>query len=79
MAAITSSRGVTIAQLRHGRELFASRCIECHTLPVVTEHSASEWPQLIDEMAGRANLKAAERREVLAYVLAAAQAESKSR
>jgi hypothetical protein len=59
-----------IATLREGRTLFVSRCIECHTLPAVSSHSAQEWPRLIDEMAGRANLKPTEREAVLAYILA---------
>ncbi len=59
-----------IAMLREGRTLFVSRCIECHTLPAVSQHSAREWPRLIDEMAGRASLKPAEREAVLAYILA---------
>ena len=32
---------------------------------------ATEWPRLIDEMAGRANLKSTERDAVLAYILVA--------
>jgi mono/diheme cytochrome c family protein len=62
---------VDLAALREGRTLFVSRCIECHTLPAVSQHSATEWPRLIDEMAGRANLKSAERDAVLAYILVA--------
>src|SRR5205809_3096465 len=62
---------VDLATLPEGRALFASRCIECHTLPVISEHSATEWPRLIDAMAGRASLKSAERDAVLAYILAA--------
>jgi len=62
---------VDLAALREGRALFVSRCIECHTLPAVSQHSATEWPRLIDEMAGRANLKSTERDAVLAYILVA--------
>jgi len=62
---------VDLAALRKGRTLFVSRCIECHTLPAISQHSATEWPPLIDEMAGRANLKSAERDAVLAYILVA--------
>jgi hypothetical protein len=65
----TSQHG-DIATLREGRTLFVSRCIECHTLPAVSSHSTQEWPRLIDEMAGRANLKPTEREAVLAYILA---------
>jgi hypothetical protein len=62
---------VDLVALREGRALFVSRCIECHTLPPISQHSATEWPKLIDEMAGRANLKPAERDAVLGYILAA--------
>ena len=58
------------ATLHQGRTLFVSRCVECHTLPAVSSHSAADWPRLIDEMAGRADLKADQRKAVLAYVLA---------
>jgi len=62
---------VDLATLHEGRALFTSRCIECHTLPAISQHSATEWPRLIDEMAGRANLKSTERDAVLAYILVA--------
>jgi mono/diheme cytochrome c family protein len=62
---------VNLARLHEGRALFVSRCIECHTLPTVSQHSATEWPRLIDEMAGRAGLKSTQRDAVLAYILVA--------
>ena len=62
---------IDLAMLREGRTLFVSRCIECHTLPAVPKHTAAEWPALIDEMAGRANLKPEQRVAVLAYILGA--------
>jgi len=62
---------VDLATLHEGRALFASRCIECHTLPAISQHSATEWPRLIDEMAGRASLKSTQRDAVLAYILVA--------
>jgi len=64
---------VDLVQLRQGRGLFASRCIECHALPSVAQHTAAEWPRLIDEMATRANLKPAERGAVVAYIVAVRQ------
>ncbi len=56
--------------LRAGRTLFVSRCIECHTLPVVSRHSASTWPDVVEWMAKRADLKPAEREAIVAYVVA---------
>ena len=56
--------------LREGRTLFVSRCIECHTLPLVSRYDAVAWPWLVDDMAARASLKPAEREAVVAYILA---------
>jgi hypothetical protein len=57
--------------LATGRNLFVSRCVECHTLPSVTKHSPGEWPHLVSRMAGRANLSASEQSAVIAYLRAA--------
>jgi hypothetical protein len=56
--------------LREGRTLFVSRCIECHTLPLVSRYDAVAWPWLVNDMAHRASLKPAERDAVVAYILA---------
>jgi mono/diheme cytochrome c family protein len=60
-----------VVELRQGRTLFVSRCIECHALPSVAAHTVAEWPRLIDEMADRASLKPAEREALVAYIIAA--------
>ena len=70
-AKVGARQHVDLAMLGEGRVLFVSRCIECHTLPAVGKHTVAEWPALIDEMAGRANLKPEQRGAVLAYILAA--------
>ena len=57
--------------LSHGRSLFVSRCLECHTLPSVTKHSPDDWPHLVTRMSGRANLSASERDAITAYLRAA--------
>ena len=79
MAARNPSKKLTVEQLEHGRRLFASRCIECHTLPPVNAHAESEWPGLIGWMAKRASLKPDEREAVIAYILAARAQESGKR
>ena len=56
--------------LRAGRTLFVSRCIECHTLPVASRHSAATWPDVVEWMAKRADLKPAEREAIVAYIVA---------
>src|SRR5256885_1901724 len=61
---------VDLATLREGRSLFVSRCIECHTLPVASRFTESDWPYIVHEMGGRAKLKPTERDAVLTYILA---------
>ncbi len=60
--------------LQEGRTLFVSRCLECHTLPVISKYSADAWPHLVDKMAKRADLKPAERNALVAYLQAAREA-----
>jgi mono/diheme cytochrome c family protein len=57
--------------LATGRNLFVSRCLECHTLPSVTKHSSDEWPHLVNRMSGRANLSVGEQAAIVAYLRAA--------
>jgi len=57
--------------LSHGRSLFVSRCLECHTLPSVAKHSPEQWPHLVSRMSDRANLSEAERNAITAYLRAA--------
>jgi len=58
-------------ELATGRNLFVSRCLECHTLPSVTKHSPDEWPHLVSRMSGRANLSASDQSAIIAYLRAA--------
>jgi len=61
---------VDLIALREGRALFVSRCIECHTLPMASRFTESDWPCIVHEMGERAKLKSAERDAVLAYIIA---------
>jgi mono/diheme cytochrome c family protein len=62
---------VTRETLTAGRVLFLHRCLECHTLPVVTKYSRDEWPHLVNRMAPRANLTPEEEESVVHYLRAA--------
>jgi mono/diheme cytochrome c family protein len=71
MASARKGQHADLITLQEGRTLLASHCIECHTLPVVWHYNASDWPEIVDSMSHRANLKPAERDAIIAYILAA--------
>ena len=64
-----------ISTLERGRTLFAHRCIECHSLPPMWKYSREDWPQIVNGMSHRSNLKPEERDAVIAYILAVRAAE----
>jgi cytochrome c5 len=67
-AEMARSEHVDLATLRRGRQLFAYRCIQCHTAPSVWHYDVDEWPPIVDSMAHRASLKPSEREAILAYI-----------
>ena len=75
MGIARKGQSVNLAMLQEGRTLFAHRCIECHTLPVVWRYSSKDWPDIVDSMAQRASLKSAEREAIIAYIIAVRLAE----
>lgn len=75
MATARKGQSVNLAMLHEGRTLFAHRCIECHTLPVVWRYSSKDWPGIVDSMSKRASLKPAEREAIIAYIIAVRLAE----
>jgi hypothetical protein len=75
MATARKGQSVNLAMLHEGRTLFAHRCIECHTLPVVWRYSSKDWPHIVDSMSKRASLKPAEREAIIAYIIAVRLAE----
>jgi hypothetical protein len=75
MAAARKGQHVDLAMLREGRTLFAHRCIECHTLPVLWHYSTQDWPEIVNSMSHRASLKPAEREAIVAYILAVRSAD----
>ena len=68
MAAAKKGRSVDITTLREGRTLLVHRCIECHTLPPLWHYRIEDWPEIVDSMSHRANLKPSERDAVVAYI-----------
>jgi hypothetical protein len=52
--------GVKAEDLRAGRELFVSRCSECHNLHDPATYSASEWGGILASMRGKAKLSSSQ-------------------
>jgi cytochrome c1 len=61
---------VDLATLQRGRQLFAYRCIQCHTAPSIWYYRTEDWPVIVNSMAHRASLKPSEREAILAYIRA---------
>src|SRR3954464_5445501 len=51
-----------------GRTIFFSRCTRCHAADPLERHTVTEWRRIVEEMAGRTRLSAAERTALLAYI-----------
>jgi mono/diheme cytochrome c family protein len=61
------------AALQRGRQIFASRCTECHVARPIDKYSVAEWHHFIGTMAPRAGLKPAERAALESYIITARQ------
>lgn len=68
-ASDASRANVELAQLHQGRKLLLGKCAGCHKTPMPDEHSAAEWPKMIDEMAERSNLDVAQRALIEKYLV----------
>jgi cytochrome c5 len=51
-----------------GKQTFTTKCARCHGLKEPANFTAQEWVPIMDRMAIKANLDAAEKTNVLAYV-----------
>jgi len=71
--AIDASRAnVELADLQNGRSLVVAKCGACHRPPMPTDHGATEWPVMLDEMSARAHLDFMQRRLIQEYLVAMA-------
>jgi hypothetical protein len=62
---------MTLAELEQGRSLVVSKCgSRCHKPPMPNDHTPSEWPKAMDEMAPRASVTFDERRAIERYLVA---------
>ena len=70
-AMVAASDGHSAEVLKEGRRLFAGRCTSCHAADPVASRSVAEWHRIVDDMADRSKLTAADRSALLAYISAA--------
>ena len=66
-----ASQGATSGTLENGRLILTTRCATCHRVYPVAAYPAAEWATILDAMAPRAKLDAAQHAAVLAYLRAA--------
>jgi hypothetical protein len=69
----SQAAGTTQASLQEGHDLFLASCGKggfCHKLPTPKSRTAERWPQILDKMAPKAGLTAAERDSVQRFILA---------
>ena len=71
VASVMVSKDADAQFLTQGRNLFVSRCIDCHSLPPISKYSSERWPGLVEKMSGRAHLQPTQRDAIVAYILAA--------
>jgi len=64
--------GTTLQDLERGRSLYVRRCSGCHTLVLPETHSAADWPDYVDGMAGKARLHGGEREDIVRFLVAMA-------
>lgn len=57
--------GETLAE---GRQLYITRCTECHDLEMLDSRSMEGWGKAVASMAGRANLKGGDQARILEYL-----------
>src|SRR5687767_3671043 len=53
--------------LAAGRQIFVERCNECHDHPDIMSIDEGEWPEIVEEMAGKADLTAEQKTGVLRF------------
>jgi len=66
-AADAQRANVQLAELQDGRTLMVRKCGSCHAPPLPHDHTASEWPVKLDEMAERSKLDRQQRYLIQQY------------
>ena len=72
-AAATACTSIDVAGPEGDRRLYEARCGVCHVPYPKDEHTAAEWPEVLDVMGPRAGLTKAQRARLLRYLTDAAE------
>ena len=54
-----TTANATLQELQQGRVIYIDHCAACHNLYSPDDYSASQWPQVLSNMAPRAGLSSA--------------------
>ena len=71
VAAAKSGSGASKDALEEGRQLYTTRCAECHDLEMLDSRSVSGWKNMVRSMAGKAHLKGNQEALIFEYLAAA--------
>jgi mono/diheme cytochrome c family protein len=52
-----------------GKRIYSEECVTCHVAEPIDNYSAQQWREIIEDMAPKAKLSAAEEAELLRYIL----------
>lgn len=64
-----SNSAATLETLQEGYTLYTGTCTKCHGVKSIYSRPVTAWPGIIDDMAQKSRLSAAEKDAVLSYVL----------
>lgn len=64
----TGSKRLSAEMLAQGKSLYESSCVKCHALPNPAKHTDQQWVGIMNSMAPKAKLSAAQSELVYDYV-----------
>ena len=68
-AADAQRSNIELAELQQGRKLLLGKCAGCHRTPMPSDHTPTEWPMKLAEMADRAKLDFSQRALIEKYLV----------
>ncbi len=68
-AAKTKFPAATMDELQKGHSIYYGACTRCHGAEPITKYDEKQWVGILDEMAGKAQLSAAEKDATWKYIM----------